>query len=85
MPIMLQLGIHPVHFGALMVTNLCLGLITPPLGVNLYVASGIANEKIEDVSQKIIPLLAVAIIPVVLTTFIPSISLFLPKLFGMIK
>lgn len=85
MPIMIKLGIHPVHFGAFMVANLCLGLVTPPLGVNLYVACGIANEKIEDVSPKLVPLLIVAMIPVLLVTFLPTISLFLPKLFGMIN
>lgn len=85
LPIVTNLGMHPIQFGALMVANLCLGLVTPPLGVNLYVACGISKTKIEDVTPSIVPLLAIAMIPVLLTTFIPDVSLFLPKFFGMIR
>ena len=84
-PIFLPIGMHPIQFGAFMVANLCLGLVTPPLGVNLYVACGISKTKIEDVTTSIVPLLAIAMIPVLLTTFIPDVSLFLPKFFGMIR
>ncbi|MDK2822017.1 MAG: C4-dicarboxylate transporter, DctM subunit [Clostridia bacterium] len=80
MPIMLKMGIDPIHFGAIMVTNLCLGLVTPPLGVNLYVACGISNLKIEDVSKALIPFLGAAIIALLLITYIPVISLYLPSL-----
>lgn len=80
LPVVLQMGIDPIHFGAIMVTNLCLGLVTPPLGVNLYVASGISGLSIEKVSKALVPFLAAAIIALMLITYIPQISLALVQL-----
>ncbi|MBZ4653917.1 MAG: dicarboxylate transporter, DctM subunit [Peptococcaceae bacterium] len=82
MPIMVKMGVDPIHFGAIMVTNLCLGLVTPPLGVNLYVASGISKLRIEEVAKSLIPFLAAAIVALLLITYIPEISLYLPKVMG---
>ncbi|QNB46344.1 TRAP transporter large permease subunit [Thermanaerosceptrum fracticalcis] len=82
MPIMVKMGVDPIHFGAIMVTNLCLGLVTPPLGVNLYVASGISKLRIEEVAKSLIPFLAAAIVALMLITYIPEISLYLPKVMG---
>ncbi|MEW6662502.1 MAG: TRAP transporter large permease [Bacillota bacterium] len=82
MPVMIKMGVHPIHFGTIMVTNLCLGLVTPPLGVNLYVASGISKLRLEDVSKAIIPFIGAAIVVLLIITYIPSISLYLPKVLG---
>lgn len=84
MPIMLKLGVHPIHFGAVMVSNLCLGLTTPPLGVNLYVACGVANLKVEEVTKYLLPLLGISILVILLIAYIPELTLFLPRLLKMI-
>lgn len=82
MPIFTHLGVDPIHLGAVMVTNLCLGLVTPPFGVNLYVACGIAKMKIEEVTKWLFPLLGAALVPLFLVTYIPQLSLFLVRLAG---
>jgi len=82
MPVMINIGIDPIHFGAIMVANLCMGLVTPPLGVNLYVASGISKMKIEELSKAIIPFMAAAIVALLIITYIPEVSLGLLKIFG---
>ncbi len=79
-PIAVAVGIDPVHFGALMVANLCLGLVTPPVGVNLYVACGIAKLKIEDIVKPVLLLFGACLVAQVIITFIPDIVLFLPRL-----
>ncbi|MEL7624510.1 MAG: TRAP transporter large permease [Clostridiales bacterium] len=83
MPIMTQLGVHPVHFGCFMVANLCLGLVTPPLGVNLYVACGIMKMSIGEVSKALVPILGASIAVIVLVTYIPQIALWLPRYLGL--
>jgi C4-dicarboxylate transporter DctM subunit len=82
LPIFTNLGVDPIHLGAVMVTNLCLGLVTPPFGVNLYVACGVAKMKIEEVSRWLIPLLGAALVPLLLVTYIPQLSLLLVRLVG---
>lgn len=82
LPIFTNLGVDPIHLGAVMVTNLCLGLVTPPFGVNLYVACGVAKMKIEEVSRRLIPLLGAALVPLLLVTYIPQLSLLLVRLVG---
>lgn len=78
-PAVMAFGISPVHFGIIMVLNLCVGLITPPLGVNLYVAAGLKNEKIETViNRHLIILIFICIINLLLITYFPQISLWLP-------
>ena len=84
MPIMEQIGVHPVHFGCFMVANLCLGLVTPPLGVNLYVACGLMKMKIEEVTPVLIPIVGVCMVAILLTTFIPAIALWLPGMLGLL-
>lgn len=79
-PIATTAGVDLVHFGIVMVVNLAIGFITPPLGVNLFVASGISKASLEEVSVGIIPFLLTMIIVLLLVTFIPEISLFLPRL-----
>ena len=74
-PVALQLGIDPIHLGVVMIVNLAIGLYTPPVGVNLYVACGIGKISIEDISKGIIPCLVAMLIILLLITYIPAISL----------
>ena len=84
-PIMNSIGVNPVHFGCFMVANLCLGLVTPPLGVNLYVACGLMKIKIEDTVRWLIPLLGVCVAVVLLVTFCEPLALFLPRLLKLVN
>ena len=72
-------GINPIHFGVIMVVNLAIGFVTPPLGVNLFVASSISGVPIEKIVKKAIPFIVSFIIALAIITFIPSISLVLIK------
>lgn len=81
LPIVEAFGIDPIHFGIIMVVNLAIGFITPPLGINLFVAVRLGNSTLEDVVKGILPFLVVMIIVLLLITYIPQISLFLPNLF----
>jgi C4-dicarboxylate transporter DctM subunit len=82
LPIMYSLGVDPVHFGVVMVATLAIGFQTPPLGENLFVASGIGGSSIEDISVQAMPFSILAIIAVFIIAFFPQISLFLPSLLG---
>ena len=74
-PVALQLGIDPIHLGTVMIVNLAIGLFTPPVGVNLYVACGIGKISIEDISKGIVPCLVAMLVVLLLITYIPAISL----------
>lgn len=78
-PLAMGLGIDPIHFGIIMIVNLSLGFITPPLGLNLYVASGISNLKIEQIVKKIIPAFITLIVVLLIITYVPWISLMFLK------
>lgn len=82
MPTIIQFGIEPVMFGAIVVLNLMIGLITPPLGLCLFVASSVSKISLESVSKAILPFLFIEIVVLLLVTYIKPISLFLPRLFG---
>lgn len=79
-PIAMELGIDLVHFGIVMVISVCVGTITPPLGVNLFTTCSIYGLKIEDVVREILPFIIIMTISLFLVTFIPAISLFLVDL-----
>lgn len=83
LPIAKQIGIDPVHFGIIMTFNLCIGLSTPPVGSALFVGCSLSGIKIEQVFPKLVPMFFVLLISLLLVTFIPEISLFLPKYFGL--
>lgn len=76
-PVALDLGIDPIHLGTVMIVNLAIGLFTPPVGVNLYVACGIGDIKIEEITKGIVPFLLAELVVLLLVTYIPSISLLL--------
>ncbi len=82
LPVAIKLGVDPVHFGIILVLNLCIGLCTPPVGSVLFVGCGIAGTSISKVLKPLLPLYLAMIIALLLVTFIPQISLFLPRLFG---
>jgi C4-dicarboxylate transporter DctM subunit len=80
MPIAVSLGLNPVHFGIIMIVNLAVGFITPPLGVNLFVAARVGNVSLEEVLKGMIPFIIVMLLSLLLITFIPGISMFIPNL-----
>lgn len=84
-PIFLELGVHPVHFAIIMSVNLTVGLATPPMGLVLFVASSVSGERVEAISKAILPFLAVEVAVIFLITYVPAISLFMPRLFGFIQ
>ncbi|MEQ9887910.1 TRAP transporter large permease [Pectobacterium zantedeschiae] len=82
LPVALSLGIDPVHFGMIMLVNLGIGLITPPVGSVLFVASAVSKQKIEQVVKAMLPFYCGLFFVLMLVTYIPAISLWLPKFFG---
>ncbi len=84
LPIAITYGIHPLHFALVMLINLNFGLITPPVGTCLYVASPIAGLSIEEVSKAALPFLGVELIALLLLTYIPELVLIGPRLLGYI-
>ncbi|WJV53514.1 TRAP transporter large permease [Pectobacteriaceae bacterium CE90] len=82
LPVAVSLGIDPVHFGMIMMINLGIGLITPPVGSVLFVASAVSKQKIEDVVKAMMPFYIGLFTVLLLVTYIPEISLWLPRLFG---
>lgn len=84
-PIAVQLGIDPVHFGIIMVVNMEVGMCHPPVGLNLYVASGITKMGITELTVAVWPWLLTMLVFLVLVTYVPVISLWLPRTLGMIS
>ena len=83
LPIVTKLGINPTQFGIIMVMNLCIGLCTPPVGAVLFVGVGIAGTTIEKVIKPLLPLFVAMIVALLLVTYIPALSLWLPGIFGL--
>ena len=81
-PVVTSMGVDAVHFGIIMVVNLAIGFITPPLGVNLFVASRVGETTLDTVIKGIVPFLILMIGVLMLITYIPAISLFLPSIFA---
>jgi len=83
LPVVTKLGMDPIHFGIIMVLNLCIGLTTPPVGSVLFVGVGIAKTTIQKVVKPLIPLFLVMILALFLVTYFPQLSLWLPSLFDL--
>ncbi|MBO1513454.1 TRAP transporter large permease [Metabacillus bambusae] len=81
LPIAINIGIDPIHFGIIMIVNLAIGFITPPVGVNLFVGSGISGLKIETLARATVPFFIAMILSLTVITVIPEISLFLVNFF----
>jgi len=81
-PIAITAGVDLVHFGVLMVINLTIGMATPPVGVNLFVAAPIMGTTIEKITANIIPFICAILAALLVITYVPQVVLFLPNLFG---
>ncbi len=82
MPILLKIGVDPVHFGAVMILNLGIGLLTPPVGGVLFIGSAISGVKIEHLTKTLLPFYAVMLAVLVLITYVPEIVMTIPNIFG---
>ena len=82
-PVAMKLGIDPIHFGILITVNMEVGLCHPPVGLNLYVASGIAKMGITELTIAVWPWLLTMLVFLVIVTYMPGISLWLPRALGM--
>lgn len=80
LPIAVELGIDPIHFGIIMMVNMEIGMVTPPVGLNLFVASGLTGMNLKDVIKASLPWALTLAIGLILVTYIPQISLWLPSL-----
>jgi C4-dicarboxylate transporter DctM subunit len=83
LPILAQMDIDPIHFGVMMTMNLAIGLVTPPVGIDLYVACGLAKISLKEISIGVIPFIVASIIALLIITYIPAITLWLPEMLGM--
>lgn len=83
LPVVTALGIHPVHFGTIMILNLCIGLCTPPVGSVLFLGVQVADLSIQEVVRPLLPFFVAMIVALVLVTLIPGLSLWLPFAFGL--
>ena len=80
LPIVTRLGISPVHFGVIFVLNIMIGTLTPPFGIVLYMASAVSKLTIGQITRPLLPYIAILIVNLILVTYVPQISLFLPHL-----
>lgn len=85
LPIMEKLGVHPLHFGIIIIMNLCIGLCTPPVGTCLFLGCGITNTTVTKVMKHILPFFIAMIITLLITTYVPAISMWLPDKLGFVK
>lgn len=82
LPVVMKLGMDPIHFGIILVLNLCIGLCTPPVGSVLFIGCSVANTTVVKVLKPLIPMFIAMIVALVLVTYIPALSLALPRAFG---
>ena len=85
LPICMSFGMHPVHFGVMIVMNLCIGTITPPVGPILFTGCKVGNISIEGVFKTLLPFFAVTIIALLVVTYLPVFSMLIPNALGLIK
>ena len=83
LPIAVSIGVDPIHFGIIMAFNMCIGNITPPVGSTLFVGTSVGKVTIEQVIKPLLPFYGAVIIVLLIVTYVPEISLFLPKIFGL--
>jgi tripartite ATP-independent transporter DctM subunit len=85
LPVAQKLGIHPLHLGIIIIMNLCIGLCTPPVGTCLFLGCSIAQTTVTKVMRPILPFFAAMIVTLLICTFVPEISMWLPEKLGMVK
>lgn len=76
------MGLDPVHFGAIILVNLSVGFITPPFCSSVFMAQKISGARYVDIVRDVLPFVAASLVVVILTTYVPAISTFIPKLAG---
>lgn len=84
LPVAIKAGIHPVHFGIVIVFNNCIGILTPPVGSSLFVGSGVSGVSLERIMPKLLPMFYAECVMLALVTFVPGLSLWLPKFLGLL-
>ena len=75
LPVVTGVGVTPLHFGVIIVVNLAIGFITPPVGVNLFVASGVARARLERISGMALPMIALMLLVLLICTYLPQVPL----------
>jgi tripartite ATP-independent transporter DctM subunit len=85
LPVVQKLGVHPLQFGIIMIMNLCIGLCTPPVGTCLFLGCGIAETTVTRVIRPILPFFLAMLVTLLLCTFIPEISMWIPQRFGLLR
>jgi C4-dicarboxylate transporter DctM subunit len=80
LPVVTGVGIDPIHFGVILVTNLAIGFVTPPLGVNLFVATGTPKVPFETISKAMVPILLSMLVALLVITYVPPLSTYIPSL-----
>jgi tripartite ATP-independent transporter DctM subunit len=83
LPVVAKFGVHPVHFGIIMLLNLGIGLLTPPVGSTLFVGCAVGKVSMEEVMRNIWPFYGVMFLVLMLVTYIPELSLWLPRYLGL--
>src|SRR5690606_10622458 len=84
MPIITELGINPVHFGVVMVLNLAIGLVTPPVGATLFAGMAVGRVTMEEITKTIWPFYIAMLACLLFVTYIPGLSLWLPRMAGVL-
>ena len=84
-PAAFSLGVDPIHFGLVVIFNLSIGLLSPPFGLILFAACGITNLSLARVSRAVVWFLVAQMVSLAVITYVPFLSLYLPRLFGYIK
>lgn len=85
LPVALGIGIHPVHFGIILIANLCIGLCTPPVGTCLFLGASVGRTNIIAVTLAMLPFYLAMFVSLLLITYLPAVSLFLPRALGLLK
>ncbi len=85
LPVVEKLGLHPLHFGIIIIMNLCIGLCTPPVGTALFLGCGIAETTVTKVMRHIMPFFVSMVITLLICTFVPEISMWIPQKLGLVK
>ena len=84
-PVAIQLGVDPVHFGIIVCFNIIQGMLTPPVGILLFITAQIAKVRFEGVTRAVLPFLGINLVVLMIITFFPAFVLFLPRLMGLIQ
>lgn len=84
LPVALSIGLHPLHFGILLITNLCIGLCTPPVGTVLFLGCSVGRSNVLSVSRSLIPFYVAMFVTLLLITYVPALSLWLPGVLGLV-